>query len=524
MTNIRTPENLGALLDLAVVDYPTADALNFFEDSLTVSYSELRQHVNQAANGLRSLGVSKGVHVGIMASNSLMFYCVWFGLAKLGAVAIAINTRYTSRELNFVLKDAEARYLVIDSEFLDIFDATDINKSGDLDGKIISTKESHALISWQDLVGKQSIEFENPYAVTADDLVNIQYTSGTTGFPKGCMLSHRFWMHSSKVTVKSLGFDFRRVLYNQNFFYMDGPFVAVSCMHIGACLYIANRPSARKFSHWIRDYQIEYCYFYEAVYKIPASPRDADNSLKLLHTFGFNKTNHVDLENRFATRAREAYGSTECGAVLAMPIDCEDMVGSGSCGLAIVDREVMIADDEGLPVEHGKVGELWVSGPGMMLGYYKNALATADTMVNGWVKTGDLFRQDNRGFFYIVGRKKDMIRRNGENIACREVESVLRELTQIKEAAVVPVVDDRVGEEVKAYVLLQAGETVKTLSPQQIIDHCASRLAVFKQPRYIQYINSFPMTESARVEKSKLIANSKDLTRNSFDARDNVWR
>ena len=160
----------------------------------------------------------------------------------------------------------------------------------------------------------------------------------------------------------------------------------------------------------------------------------------------------------------------------------------------------------------------------MMLGYYRKPEANAETFYREWLCTGDLFRQDENGYFYIVGRKKDMVRRNAENIACREVEAVLRELDAVKEAAVVAVPDEQVGEEVKAYIQLQQGYAENAATPQMILTHCEERLAVFKVPRYIEYRNDFPMTDSARVEKNKVKAESPDLRLNSYDRVDEVWR
>src|SRR5262249_6711762 len=152
--------------------------------------------------------------------------------------------------------------------------------------------------------------------------------------------------------------------------------------------------------------------------------------------FGFNKANHADLERRFGAPAREAYGMTESGCALYMPFGESEMVGSGSCGIPCPHREAAILDEDGNPVRQGEIGELWLKGPGLMLGYYKRPEANAETFRGEWMRTGDLFRQDERGYFYIVGRRKDMVRRNAENVAAREVEEVLRELPAIKEAAV----------------------------------------------------------------------------------------
>jgi crotonobetaine/carnitine-CoA ligase len=207
-----------------------------------------------------------------------------------------------------------------------------------------------------------------------------------------------------------------------------------------------------------------------------------------------------------------------------MPLAATHMVGSGSCGLVGPFREAMIADDDGQPVPRGEIGELWLRGPGKMLGYYEKPEATAEVFVDDWFRSGDLFRQDEEGFFYIVGRTKDMVRRNAENVAAREVEEVLRGMPEIKEAAIVAVPDEVTGEEIKAYIQLQSGLSKEDVPPEAVLAFCDGRLAPFKIPRYFEYRESFPMTDSARVEKKKIIAETPDLRLNSYDRVDGVWR
>jgi crotonobetaine/carnitine-CoA ligase len=216
---------------------------------------------------------------------------------------------------------------------------------------------------------------------------------------------------------------------------------------------------------------------------------------------------------------------TEVGLVLYMPAqDVMGMIGKGSCGVEAPFVRLMIADETGTPVKQGEPGELCVKGPAILKGYYKKPEANAESFRDGWFRTGDMFRQDENGFFYIVGRFKDMVRRSGENIACREVEAVLRSLPQVQDAAVVPVPDDFRGEEVKAYVTLSPGVTPEQLTPDRIAAHCEARLARFKVPRYYEYTDSFPRTESGRVQKKKLIAAKPDLRAGAYDRQDKVWR
>jgi crotonobetaine/carnitine-CoA ligase len=214
---------------------------------------------------------------------------------------------------------------------------------------------------------------------------------------------------------------------------------------------------------------------------------------------------------------------TEIGSGLFMPIEATDMVGSGSCGKPSPFREARIVGDDGKPVRPGEIGELQLEGPGMLQGYYKNREATRAAFQDGWFRTGDLFRQDEQGYFYIVGRTKDMIRRAGENIAAREVEAVLRGIPEIIEAAAVPVPDPTRGEEVKAYIVLDPSLAQKDLPPERVIAHCEANLARFKVPRFIAYSASLPKTPSGKIAKKMLLENAGDLRKGSFDRIEGKW-
>lgn len=522
MTQPELPENLGVLLDDTANKHPSRLAWRFIETGTEVTFSELSAYTNRAANLFYSLGIRHGTHVAMMATNSLAYCGGWLALAKLGAVVVSVNTRYTSREVLYVLDDAEVDFVIIESSFLPILEGIDALPERIVDDQVLVIDQG--AVEWDARVCTQTSDFRSLQPVACDDLINIQYTSGTTGFPKGCMLSHRFWMLSSKLMVEEMHFPLRRCIYNQNFYYMDGPFLTCVCFFAAATFHFVTRPSVSKFLDWVRLYDIEYCFFFEALFKVPEKASDPENSLKFIHTFGFNRANHADLERRFDVVAREAFGMTEVGGGLQMPYTAHHMIGSGSCGVPTRCREAMIVDANNQPVNVGEVGELLLRGPGMMLGYYRKPEANAMTFLGDWLRTGDLFRQDDQGYFYIVGRKKDMVRKNAENIACREVEAVLRELDAVKEAAVVAVPDDKVGEEVKAYIQLQDGLSRSLISPEVILAHCRERLAAFKVPRYIAYRVDFPMTDSARVEKAKITAESPDLRTSSYDRIDDIWR
>jgi len=248
------------------------------------------------------------------------------------------------------------------------------------------------------------------------------------------------------------------------------------------------------------------------------SARERAHCLRAAVCLGVPANLHRELLERFGVPFVDTYGSTEAGWVTRVPWhQAAGRIGSGSMGAAAPEVELRVVDDGEADVRIGQPGELWVRAPGLFAGYLNQPEATASAMRGGWYRTGDLVRADAQGFYYFLGRKKDMVRRGGENIAAAEVEEVLRAHPKIRDAAVIPVPDDIRGEEVKAYVVLAEGCVADDLRPEEIVAHCADRLAAFKVPRYVEYRSAdFPRTPTMRVRKEELKA-VPDLTANAWD-------
>jgi len=230
---------------------------------------------------------------------------------------------------------------------------------------------------------------------------------------------------------------------------------------------------------------------------------------------------HAEFERRWGAPWREAYGMTETGVDLIVPLEDNTSVGSGAMGKPIPSKRVRVVNELGEDVPQGQVGELIVSGEPMMLGYWNKPEATAETLRSGWLYTGDLVYQDERGYYHWRARLKDTIRRAGENISSAEVESVLLEHPAVRSAAVIPVPDELRGQEVKAYIVLQPGFA---LDPEEILAYVHQKLAYFKVPRYLEFCADLPRTASERVEKARLIKAKPDLRQNSYDAAEKIWR
>jgi crotonobetaine/carnitine-CoA ligase len=518
------PPNLYSLLKETAADVPDADVLHFIENGETLTYAMLQTKVDRMAGTLYAMGVRKSSHVGVMLPNISAFPITWLAIAKLGAVMIPVNTRYTARELHYVLDDGEADYLIIHADFTGLIDAMPAALPRVANDHILVFGAGHgAYRAWPNL-DDAALDIAIPdQAPVQNDLLNIQYTSGTTGFPKGCMLTQLYWLTIGKVNAYRDGRPYHRIMSATPFFYMDPQWLLLMAIYRRATLFVAKQQSASRFMRWVRKYAIEFCLMPNVVLKQPETPEDRDNKIIRANCYGFSPAEHVAIEERFDLFAREAFGMTEIGSALFMPIEETDMLGSASCGRPSPFRECRVVDENGNSLPDGQVGELVVRGPGILKGYYRKPEANTAAFFDDWFRTGDLFRRDERGFFYIVGRVKDMIRRAGENIAAREVEAVVCNLPEVAEAAALPVPDDVRGEEVKIYVVPQPGVSRDDVPPQKIIDYCVANLAAFKVPRYIEYRQALPKTPSEKVAKHVLKTEKSDLRVGSWDRIEQRW-
>ncbi|MCK6375467.1 MAG: acyl--CoA ligase [Zoogloea sp.] len=524
---MRLPDSIPELLREAESKFADAEAVSFFEDGRHLTFRQLAVDVRRLADGLSQLGVRSGSHVAVMLSNCIEFPLTWLALAELGAVVTPVITGYSSRELAFLIDDADISHIVIEATLLPVLEAIE-SKAGLAPGQVIVVGAQacgglHR--SFDELLRRGSPDFDAGHRPAPDDLLSIQYTSGTTGLPKGVMLTHRFWIQTGLAPVlvwRSL--ELRSVLSDHPFYYIDPQWMLVMSLYTGGRIDFCKRMSVRQFVDWMIERRSDLAWLPDPLLKSPPGPRDQEMPAKLLMAYGFSPAMLAEAESRYRVPVREAYGMTEIGMGLLVPADIEDDAIIGTCGLPGPWREFRIANDEGGNAPDGQPGELWVRGEGVCRGYYKRPQANEATFVDGWFRTGDLFVRDERGYYRIVGRIKDMIKRSGENISAAEVEQVLLELPDVVEAAVLPVPDADRDEEVKAYLVLREGVAIRDLPPQAVLSHCASRLARFKRPRYLAYVDALPRTPSDKVAKHQLVAGEADLRLGAYDALDAVWR
>ncbi|HOO51526.1 MAG TPA: ATP-dependent acyl-CoA ligase [Alphaproteobacteria bacterium] len=512
--------NIRALFENAVNRTPDKVFLIFKKEEKT--YKEFLESVNRVANGFLSLGVQKGDKIAILLNNCFEFPCSWLAANMIGAVMVPVNARFVAGEIEYILNHSEARVLVTADRYLEVIEDIQENLSH-LENIInIDNSGRNDTISYSTLLDNPS----DPKGVDIDqeDPAVILYTSGTTGNPKGCVASHDYFVHLAEVEARLFELkDKDRVLTAQPFYYMDPQWNTLMVMTCNATLVLAERFSTSKFWDEIREYDVTcfYCIgsMTSFLFNMPPSDLDKVHHLRLVQTSGISPHIHKEWEERFNVPVYEIYASTETTADIAVMPGTNRKVGTKCIGRPLWYRETKIVDDEDRLVPDGEVGEILVKrGRGMMLGYYKDPEATERAFRGGWFHSGDLAFMDKDGDYHFVGRKKDIIRRGGENISAAAVEHAIINHPKVMDAAVIPVPDKIRGEEVKAYVVLKEGEKA---TYEEIAEYCEENLGAFKVPRYYEFRDSLPKTPSERVQKKKLIEEQKDLTAGCYERSTN---
>ncbi|MEU5046291.1 class I adenylate-forming enzyme family protein [Streptomyces griseorubiginosus] len=488
-------------LDHAAEQWPDKPALTHIESGgPTLTWAQLRERISRVRTGLERLGITPGDKVGIMLRNQVEFPLTWLAVIEAGAVAVPMNPKYTSREIDFVLGDVGARWLVA---------AEDVVTGALAEGRVGPVPAERVVVVGEPVAGLHgfaalSAPEPTPRTHRADpgEVVNIQFTSGTTGLPKGCLLTHTYWL---QIGVYGSAFgDAQRILADHPFYYMQNQAYLMMALAGGGCLYVTAGLSRRKFMNWLVDHQIDMAWIDEGMLDFPESEADRRLALKKAPVSALPPSLHESLERRFGLRAREVYASTEVGNGSYVPYERTDTVGTGSMGWCFPQRESKVIDQDGAEVEPGRSGELCLRGSGMMLGYHNRPEANAELFLpGGWFRTGDIVRKDADGQHYYEGRLRDVIRRSGENIAAAEVELQIMALPEVDEVGVVPVPDPDRDEEVKAVVVLKPGAS---LTAQEIEAWCLQGLARFKVPRYVEFRDSLPYTSSGKIAKAELRA------------------
>ncbi len=503
---------LSKIIEDKARQFPDHVVFQFRDDPITLE--EFNSRINQAANGFLELGVKHGDKVAIMLPNNPEFLYVWFGLNKIGACEVPVNVALKGQGLAYQMVQSDCVALVADLQYLDRLEGV----AGDLDAirHIIctdSTGTGAALPAWDGFEHLSYADFsdrsqESPgVPVHYSDLASILYTSGTTGVSKGVMFSHHYWYDIWAESVSYSRYTEDDVLYTGlPFFHGNAQGITIGpAILADAKAIIVDRFSASRLWDDCRRWECTEANYIGGIIPIllkqEETENDADNPIRLMVGAAAPQDEWHAFQERFNTKILEVYGMTECYCCLVSPYD---EPRAGACGKTITGWDVRIVDDDDNECEPGKLGEFIARSNKMFVGtagYYNKPEATLELFKNGWIHTGDLGRMDEDGYFFFVDRKKQAIRRRGENISSFEVESIISSHDAVLESAVVGVPADVGEEEVKAVVVLKEGHSV---TEEELIRWCEPRMAYFAIPRYIAIRDDMPKTPSERVEKFKL--------------------
>lgn len=529
-------QTVGGLLEAAAKCRPEHDALVYHHRGLSLSYGELNERCDRVARGLLQVGIGKGDRVAIWATNLPEWVILQFATAKIGAVLVTINTRYRSSELEYVLRQSDATALFLESGVGDNdFTAALFHVVPELrraaPGQLCSEQLPYLRqvfffggpippgMSGFDELERLGEETEDHCLAAAkatldpDEVINMQYTSGTTGFPKGVMLSHRNIVNNAYQIGTCMEFGPRdRLCIPVPFFHCFGCVLGVlACVAHGATMVPVETFDALKVLEVIEGERCTAVHgvptMFIAELDHPAFPRFDLSSLRTGIMAGSPCPIEVMrrvIRDMHCEQITIAYGQTESSPVITQTrTDDPVELRVNSVGRALPKVEVKIVDPEsGANLPCGEQGELCTRGYLVMKGYYKMPEATGEVLdPDGWLHTGDLAVMDGNGYCRITGRLKDMIIRGGENVYPREVEEFLYTHPKIADVQVFGVPDRKYGEEVMAAIKLRDDAVC---SPEEIRNYCRERIASFKIPRHMTFVDHFPMTASGKVQKFKL--------------------
>ncbi len=524
------------VLDAMVRHFPDQTAFKYTHRDYERTYAQFSEDVDKFAKGLISLGVKPGDHVAIWATNVPEWFITFWATVKIGAVLVTVNTAYKIHEAEYLLRQSDTHTLVMndglkDSNYIDIINTICPELSENKDGEPLYSKKLPFLrnVVTIDSKIKGSLTFDEAIengknvpieeitrraaSLRPDDVCNMQYTSGTTGFPKGVMLTHYNIINNGKAIADCMDLSTAdKLMIQVPMFHCFGMVLAMTAsMTHGTSMYPIDVFSPTKGLECINKEKITAFHGVPTMFIAMLSHPDFDKT-----DFSHMRTGIMAgspcpikvMEEVFERMHMDeiciTYGQTEAspGCTMSKTTDSIE-VRVGTVGSNIFGVECKIVDpetNEELPINTD--GEFVARGYNIMKGYYKMPQATADAIdADGWLHTGDLARVDENGNYKITGRIKDMIIRGGENIYPKEIEEFIYTHPKVSDVQVVGVPDKAYGEEIMAAVILKEGET---LTEQELKDYCLANMAKHKNPRYVSFVDSFPMNAAGKIQKYKM--------------------
>ena len=519
-------QSLGQFLEQVVARHPDKTFIEI--GGLSRTYQEFYDGVRKSAAMFGGSGIGKGDRVCLFLPNCIEYVYSWFGLSLIGAIAVPVNTAYKRDEMAYILNNSEAKGLVSDSSLFEVAEAA-ANLASSVEIRLLRDGgELNSPSSWTDFGEAHNVAV--PLAampeISPHDISMLVYTSGTTGNPKGVQVTHLMYVaagqgfaHWTEATPDDRFFTCLPY-YHANIQYYS----TMGALAAGGTLVVTDRFSASRFWGQVREAKATIVNFIGMMMPVLAknepSPDDKDNTVRLFYgSPSFPPDFLADFQDRFDTDIIVGFGMTETCFGTIEKIGVERRAGSSGeprqHPQGGFENQVRIADPvTGVHVGVDTVGEITIHNPAIMPGYWRNDEQNTESLRDGWLYTGDLGWVDADGFLYFVDRKKDIIRRRGENISSQEVENVVKRHPNVLDCAVLAVPSELGEDEVKAYVTPREGATP---DPEELVYWCAENLAYFKVPRYWEIRNELPRTPSLRVRKDVLRQEREDLIGGCFD-------
>lgn len=517
----KAPQTITEMLRRNVADFPDREALVAFSDQsesiVRLTWSELDRKTDHLASGFNQSGIKKQSKIAFLHNNRAECIYAYLAAHKIGAIFIPINTRLVAREVEYILSSSEADHIIAGIDFISIVEKckNKLKKNG----KAICIEKGNAVPP------KWAISFNSLFdlgdslpriTISSNDHADLIYTSGTTGKPKGVILTHANKIANG--SMAGLAMELFRSRYINNRFQNPFPFytsatvstVMMSWLYYGHTLIFEQGFDVLET---LRTIEKEKSTYYAAapsmfIFILNHPQLNAFDTTSInAFLFGGAAMPEEIIIKLFqkwpGARAFNLYGLTEAGpGGTVLKLVRSDYSKISSIGMPWrPDQEMRIVDNDGRDLGPEEVGEIIIKGPNVMKQYYKNPTATAVTLCNGWLRTGDMGCYDEQGYFYYKDRKKDLIIRGGFNVYPAEVESVIYEHPDVKQCAVVGKPHEKLGEDLVAFVVPKQGSR---FTPDTIVDFCSDKLADFKRPRDIRIVDELPVSAAGKLDKIRL--------------------
>jgi long-chain acyl-CoA synthetase len=492
--------NLSNIIVQAASYFGDKDALVYGTTRYT--YQELNDRINRMASFLNDQGITRGDRIGVYLANRPEWIMAYYGIIRIGGVAVCINAAYRSTELAHLIKDSQASHVITSEDLLP--NVPDRNRFPNLKDVLILEKNPilASLCEKEDMVQEQV----TPVDCAIDDVCVLLYTGGTTGVPKGAMLTHENILY----TTQNVCFHERTVPNDVHLCFMPLNHVFAGCHIMNSCFYscatLVLHPGFNMDAivESVGVNKVSRLYAVPTVYiRFLNNPECHKDLASVGYSFSAATSMPSEIvrqwKSTFGLNIHEAYGMTETSSLVTFNHMYQHKIGAVGTPAGVV--EVKIVNAEGNEVLQGEEGEIIIRGPNIMKGYFNRPDETDETIINGWLHSGDVGRFDNEGYLYIVDRIKDVIISGGLNVYPTEVEEVLYTHDAVEECGVVGTPHEEYGEAVTAFIVLKKQ---KKASEEDLIRFCKGKIASFKAPKKVFFVKELPKTPQGKILKREL--------------------